>query len=179
MKNRMQHFLLLVAVAAVAAFVAGCSACKPGKAGPPGKYTIEVTLDESLKQASVPVDVVGVNAASLPRWQSYPMSEYWKPRDSMRTDADKVELNFAAGQALTKSLDIKDPKWEQWKKKGVTHVLILAYLPGAHVDKEGAQDSRRQILPLDVCHWPDDTEKLTVLVKRSGIDPITPPRAGK
>jgi hypothetical protein len=179
MKNRMQRFFLLFAVAVVAAFVAGCSSCKPGKTGPPGKYTIEVTLDDSLKQASVPVDVVGVNAASLPRWQSYPMSEYWKPRDSMRTDADKVELNFAAGQALTRSVDIKDPKWEQWKKKGVTHVLILAYLPGAHVDKEGAQDSRRQILPLDVCHWPDGTEKLTVLVKRSGIDPITPPRAGK
>ena len=179
MKNRMQRFLLLVAVTSIAAVVAGCSACKPGKPGPAGKYTIEVTVDDSLKQASFPVDIVGVNAASLPRWQSYLMSEYWKPRDPMRADADKVELNFAAGGPLTRTLDIKDPKWDQWKKKGVTHVLILAYLPGGYVDKEGVQDSRRQILPLDVCHWPDDTEKLSLLVKRSGIDPITPPRAGK
>jgi hypothetical protein len=179
MKNqfKLQCFVFFFVTALLAAFVSGCSSCKPGKAGPAGKYTIEVNLDESLKAASVLVHLVGINAGSLPRWQSYSMTKYWDAKDPMRTDADKVELSFASGQSVTQSMDIKHPKWDQWKTKGVTHVLVLADLPGAHIDKEGAQDARRQILALDVCTWPKGTEKLNVLVKRSGIDIITPPRA--
>lgn len=174
MKNR--HFLPFIAITAVTVFLTGCGSCKPGKVGPPGKYTIDVTRDESLKQASVPVDLVGINAASLPRWQAYSMSDYWKPRDTMRAAADKVELNFAPGEALTKTMDINHPKWEQWKNKSVTHVLVLANLPGAYADKEGNQDPRRQIVPLDVCAWRKGTAKIPLLINRSGIDNLTPGR---
>jgi hypothetical protein len=179
MKNCVQRFFLFSAVTSLAIAISGCSACKPGKTGPPGKYNIQVSLDESLKQASVPVDLVGVNLGSLSRYQTYSMTDYWKPRDLLRTDADKVEFVFGGGQPLTRTLDTKNPKWDQWKRKGVTHVFVLAYPPGGHPDKEGAQDARRQVLPLDMCAWEEDTETLSVVVKRSGIDILTPPRAGK
>src|SRR5215831_7770041 len=91
--------LLLVGLATV---LTGCGSCKPGKPGPIGRYTIEVTLADSLKTGSVLVDLVGVNPASLPRWEGYDMGNYWREGDAMRNDADKKTLNFVSGDSLAK-----------------------------------------------------------------------------
>ena len=171
-----RRFLLLTAAALLCAFVSGCGSCKPGKPGPIGRYDVVAQLDDSLKQASVLVDLVGVNAANLPRWENYSMKKYWEDNDPMRKDADKKTLNFVSGQSLSQTLEAKDPKWDQWKSKGATHILVLADLPGTHVDKPGSQDARRLVLPLDECHWAKKTSKLSVLVKRSGMDVLTPLR---
>ncbi len=177
MKNRtLKPFLAGLFSLLLAAAFTGCDSCKPGKPGPIGKYSLDVGLDESLKSSSVIVDLVGVNGSNLPRWEAYDMSKYWKENDAMRRDADKVVLNFVSGQSLSQSLPVTDPKWEQWKAKGVTHVLVLADLPGQQASKVGNQDARRQILPLDKCNWPSGTKKLTVLVQRSGIVAVTPSR---
>ncbi len=180
MKNRViKLFAAGVFSLFLAAVLSGCSTCKPGKPGPMGQYTIEVTLDDSLKTSSVIVDLVGVNPSSLPRWEAYDMGKYWKEGDVMRRDADKVVLNFVSGQTLAKSMPNTDPQWEKWKAKGVTHVMVLADLPGTQVSRPGAQDARRQILPLDECSWPSKTTTLKVLVQRSGIVVLTPTRAVK
>ncbi len=180
MKNRV---IKLFAVAVFSLFLAvvlsGCSSCKPGTAGPIGKYAINVTLDDSLKSSSVIVDLVGVNPSSLPRWEAYDMGKYWKEGDPMRRDADKVVLNFVSGQTLTKSMAVTDAQWEKWKNTGVTHVMVLADLPGSQASRPGAQDARRQILPLDECSWPSKTTELKLLVQRSGIVVLTPTRAVK
>jgi hypothetical protein len=177
MKNRAFRLLFtgLFSVILAGAFT-GCESCKPGKPGPIGKYGVDVALDESLKASSVIVDLVGVNGSNLPRWEGYDMSKYWKENDPMRRDADKVVLNFVSGQSLKQSIAITDPKWDQWKAKGVTHVLVLADLPGQQASKSGNQDARRQILPLDKCNWPSGTKSLSVLVQRSGIVAVTPSR---
>lgn len=159
------------------AFLAGCSSCKPGKPGPIGKYTISVSLDESLKSSSVLVDLVGVNPSGLPRWEAYDMGKYWREGDPMRHDADKVVLNFVSGQTLTNSLSSTNSTWERWKSQGVTHVLVLADINVRGESRPGNQDARRQILPLDQCQWPAKTKVLNVLVQRSGIKVLTPPRA--
>jgi hypothetical protein len=180
MNNRLIRPLMGVGMLLLAAVVfAGCSSCKPGKAGPVGRYTIEVALDESLKTGSVIVDLVGVNPASLSRYEAYDMGKYWKEGDPLRRDADKVVLNFVSGQSLVNSLPTADAQWDKWKTKGVTHVLVLADLPGAQVSRPGAQDARRMVLPLDECSWPDNTKALKVLVQRSGIGVLTPMRASK
>lgn len=162
--------------ALLAAMLAGCGTCKPGKPGPIGRYTIEVVLDESLKTRSVIVDLVGVNPSSLPRWEAYDMGKYWKEDDAMRRDADKVVLNFVSGQSLSNSLPMTSPQWDKWKNEGVTHVLVLADLPGTLVSLPGSQDARRLILPLDECSWPSNTKTLKVLAQRSGMVVQTPMR---
>jgi len=159
--------------------LAGCETCKPGKPGPIGRYNIEVNLDESLKTSSVIVDLVGVNASSLPRWEAYDMAKYWKEGDAMRRDGDKVVLNFVSGQALTNKLASTDAQWDKWKGKGVTHLMVLADLPGAPASRPGTQDARRQILALDQCNWPAKTTGLKVLVQRSGMVVLTPTRGIK
>ena len=163
----------------VTGLLAGCETCKPGKPGPIGRYNIEVNLDESLKTSSVIVDLVGVNPSSLPRWEAYDMAKYWKEGDAMRRDADKVVLNFVSGHALTNKLASTDPQWDKWKSKGVTHVMVLADLPGAPVSRPGTQDARRQMLALDQCNWPSKTTDLKVLVQRSGMVVLTPMRGVK
>src|SRR5258708_502847 len=147
MKNRViKLFTVAVFSLFLAVVFSGCSSCKPGTPGPIGKYAINVTLDESLKSSSVIVDLVGVNPASLPRWEAYDMAKYWKEGDVMRRDADKMVLNFVSGQSLTNSLPMADGQWDKWNGKGVTHLLVLADLPGAQVSKPGNQDARRLIL---------------------------------
>jgi len=163
----------------LAAIFAGCETCKPGQLGVSQKYAVEVSLDASLKSSSVIVDLVGVNLANLPRWEAYDMGKYWKDGDAMRRDADKLVLNFVSGQALTMSVPLADPQWDKWKARGVTHVLVLADLPGAQTGKQGNQDARRQILSICKCSWPDGTKDLKVLVQRSGIVVLTPARAAK
>jgi hypothetical protein len=83
-------FIVLSAVV-----LAGCATCKPGKPGKVGQYAIEVSLDESLKTSSVIVDLIGVNPSSLPRWEAYDMTKYWREGDAMRRDADKRNAKLA------------------------------------------------------------------------------------
>ena len=163
----------------LATMLAGCGSCKPGKPGPIGRYAIEVDLDQSLKTGSVLVDLVGANPSTLPRWEAYDMGKYWKQGDPMRRDANKVVLNFVSGQALSNSVAKTDPQWDKWKAEGVTHVLVLADLPGAQTSRPGNQDARRQILPLDQCNWVDNPKTLKVLVQRSGIVVLTAARTVK
>jgi len=180
MKKRVMKPLMGAGICLLLASVlVGCETCKPGKAGPIGRYNVEVNLDESLKTSSVIVDLVGVNPSSLPRWEAYDMAKYWHEGDAMRRDGDKVVLNFVSGQALTNKLASTDPQWDKWKSKGVTHLMVLADLPGAPASKPGTQDARRQILPLDQCNWPSKTTGLRVLVQRSGMVVLTPMRGVK
>jgi hypothetical protein len=165
---------------ACAVLLAGCSSCKPGKPGPIGKYNVEIVLDDSLKSSSVVVDLVGVGVGNLSRWQSYDMSQYWSPRDPLRTDAQKVTMNFISGKSLTNSLSITNAVWDKWKARGATHLVVLADLPSVGLrSQQGNEDARRLVLPLDECSWPNKTKTLSVLVQRSGIVTVTPMRYSK
>ena len=107
------------------------------------------------------------------------MGKYWKEGDAMRRDADKAVLNFVSGQSLAMSVPVTDAQWAKWNSKGVTHLLVLADLPGTHTAQPGNQDARRQMLSRCKCAWPDGTKNLKILVQRSGIVVLTPPRAAK
>ena len=177
MKNRLVTRLVAGGVlVTLMTVLSGCSSCKPGNPGTIGKYTIDVSLDESLKSSSVLVDLVGVNPSGLQRWEGYDMGKYWREGDPMRHDADKVVLNFVSGQALTNSLSSTNAIWDRWKSQGVTHVLVLADISVRGESRPGNQDARRQILSLGECQWPKKTKVLNVLVQRSGVKVLTPAR---
>ena len=154
---------------AVCALLSGCASCKPGKPGPLGKYQIDVNLDPSLKDASVAVDIVGVTPLIAPRWDNYSMKQYWQPQDEMREGADKITFTLG-NNVMNHSISANDPKWNDWLKRGVTKVVVLADLPGALDEKVGSLDARRQMLSLDKCDWADGTTNLTIDVKRSGLE---------
>src|SRR5262245_4836949 len=115
-----------LALLPIAFSLSGCMSCRPGKPGPIGKYEVEVRVDDSLKQGSVLVDLVGANAGSLPRWEDYSMSKYWQHSDSMRQSAEKIVFDFSSGKPTTQTLAVTNGVWNTWKAKGVSHLLILA-----------------------------------------------------
>ena len=172
--------LALILALAVAGAGTGCfQTCKPGKPGKPTKYNIQVNLDPALKDSSMEVHLVGVNAGNLQTYMNYSMTDYWKKKkDDLREGGDKRVLSFLDGTTLSQTLTNSDPIWTGWLKKGVTHVMVFSNLPGAPADKPGAQDPRRQVLNLSQCKWVKKTKTLTVDVKRSGIEIRTPIRPG-
>jgi hypothetical protein len=175
MKNLMKPLVAAGCLALLAAAATGCKCTPPG---PARAYAIEVSLADDLKSSSVIVDLVGINKANLPRWESYPMGDYWKQNDPMRQDAVKngtaKVLNFVSGQTNALTLPMKDPLWDKWKSLGVTHVMVLADLPHPPSGSApGDQDPRRHTLPLGKCVWRSGTSTLKVLVQRSGITVLT------
>src|SRR6266852_6006916 len=102
-------FASIALISILAVCLSGCASCKPNEPGKPQAYEVKVNLDSSLLQKSVLVDVVGVNAVSLPRWENYSMSDYFgKAGDAMRNDADKVTLSFVSGNSPTNGLARSD-----------------------------------------------------------------------
>ena len=174
------RILPLVLVLIVWGLGSGCfQTCKPGKPGKPTRYNIQVTLDPALKDSSMEVHLVGVNAGNLQTYMNYNMTDYWKKKnDDLREGGDKRVLSFLDGTTLSQSLTNTDPIWTGWLKKGVTHVMVFSNLPGSPENKPGAQDPRRQVLNLSPCKWVKKTKTLTVEVKRSGIEIRTPIRPG-
>jgi len=66
---------------------------------------------------------------------------------------------------------------DRWKGQGVTHVLVLADLPGSQtsVGKRRTRGGRSCIWIN--ANWAAKTKVLKMQVQRSGIKVLTPPRA--
>ena len=172
----MRRLAAVAALALVAATVSGC-VCKPVSRGEIARFAITINLDESLKDSSMVVDLVGVNTNGLRRLEDYSMTQYWKDGDPMRKDADKVTFSFLDGKKMTETLPKTHTNWPAWEAKGVTHIVVLSNLPGTHPDKPGRQDARRATLWLNKCKWASGTTGLTVRIRRSGPK-ISPSRPG-
>jgi hypothetical protein len=138
---------------------------------------IEVEYENSILQSdsapAIEVHVVGVNEANLQKFQNYFLDDYFDPGkpDSLRADVlswggDKV-LEFGPNDKQPKMIAGNDPVWDNWKKTGATHLLVLQNYPRTIQDHPLARaDPRYLDLPLDQNRWIGDT--LLIRVSRSG-----------
>jgi hypothetical protein len=137
-------------------------------------FNVKVTLDPALAGSSLQVDLIGANPISdLPKYESYSVSDYWKPGDSLRHDATKAVLAFGQGRPMTQTLSSTDPIWKKWIATGAMHLVVLVDLPGIPADRAGNADPRRLILPLDGAQWKSKTDSLEILVQESGARLMT------
>lgn len=170
---------LLLPALVLVGVLAGC--------GTPRPKNYDVYLSAAVN-ASVTVDVIGVNPAEAAQWSGYSMTKYWQQGDAFRASATKrtytVRINPGQAQEV---LILKDAKkdantaayWKQWKEAGATQLFILADLPGAPEDKTGDADPRRLILPLTPDRWPNADAPLRVLVQSNALvlsTPMLPPK---
>ncbi len=153
---------------------AGCSGM--------GRYNVIVRRDSKLGNATVTVDLVGVNQSEHDQYYQYSMRKYWSPGDWKRQDADKHVIAFEQRSGSREVFSKTHAKWQEWKKKRATYMFVLADLSGIVEDQPGDADPRRQIVPLDKSRWkwkywflpvmPD----IEILIKPSGITLVTPPK---
>jgi hypothetical protein len=166
--SRSCHVFVALA-AALGLFLAGCES-KPT----PKVFSVKVTLDKALEGSSLQVDLIGANELSdLPKLQNYSVSEYWKPGNAMRRNADKVVFEFGQGKPIMQVFAATDPAWTRWKNAGAMYIVVMVDLPQLADDMAGNADPRRLIVPLDTRKWPKDASTVELLVQESGVRLLT------
>jgi hypothetical protein len=164
--------------------VVGCGTCQPGMKA--FDVRVEPRLASRPDQPtpnSVEVNLVGVNQRDYARWSSYPVNQYWNPNDPLRREAQSTGrahvMVLSADDAKPKVLARSDPIWSKWRAEGATHLLVLAFLPGARPGSgRSGGDPQRLIFPLDNCRW-KGTDTLDVAVEPSGLTTRSTPQPEK
>ncbi len=181
--NRHTSRVLVAAASLWLLALAGCG-CKPG----PDRHPVVVALGEGFQdQPVIVVNIVAQNRTDSPQWENYSMSRYWDPGDRMRESADKYVMNFGPGKPLTQRFSPKEsPKdwerlWARWEARGATKLFILASLAddpaNPFEEKQGSQDPRRRVLPLDRCKWSKKQQTIRCVLTPASIVVTTPPKS--
>ena len=168
--------LALIPLAVLALFVgSGCAT----SAGKPRSFEVRVTVDKSLEFTSLQVDLIGANTlADLPKWTTYSVTSYWQPDNPQRRDANKITHQFGHGLPASVVLGREDPRWQEWLRSGVAHLVVMADLPGVATDQPGNADPRRLIIPLDRKLWSYGAP-LEIVIQEGGIKLLTKQKPGK
>ncbi|KPK76837.1 MAG: hypothetical protein AMJ79_05255 [Phycisphaerae bacterium SM23_30] len=144
------------------------------------RFNVVVTADQSISDRTVEIDLVGVNRYDLQRWNSMELSKYWTRGNPERENASKYTIKFGVSeqgeplpseQILKKNHDI----WKEWRDNRVTHLFVLAHLPGLHEDRPGSADNRRVSVPLEKECWGWFAGKIEIKVNYSNVNCITLP----
>ena len=170
--------LIATAAAAIAFCFAGCETVSKAKnmiaSSKPAAQNIKITIDKTLENTSIQIDLVGANPVSdLSKWETYSVTEYWQPGNATRRDADRATLDFGRGKPSTQVFSKKDSRWKRWLDTGAARLVILADLPG--VAAGGTNDQRRLIIPIDAKSWQKSGgDPIEILVQESGLRLLTP-----
>jgi hypothetical protein len=167
----LKQALAILAVFLIPLATVGCCDKKPVK------YNVTVSLDEemrtSLSDRKIEVHLVGISEKQHERWQSYSMTKYWQPGDTLPNSLPTFKMMFDPANSTPQTLSIKDKMWDTWLNNGANRLYVLALLPGMIADAEGDKDPRRQILPLACYRWIKRDRKIHVLIQRSGLNTIS------
>lgn len=135
-----------------------------------GPMSVTVSVDPSLQDRTVYVDLIALNESSGKVLAAKSMTEYWDPRDTTRTKSLSVyPIQFTKENPGPHTLSEDDPIWETWGE--FTELYVLAQLPVSVTDQPGDLDPRRLILPLDRCRW--DGETIEIVVKEGLVTHTT------
>jgi hypothetical protein len=167
MKNKKSKLLALLSVLPVLMFVSACSAPRTFE-----KYNYDIRVDSVFKGSSIEVDLVGVNASELPRFESMSVTEYWQPGNSIRNSTIPPKMRFRFPSNKKIALSKNDPIWEKWRGRDVKYIIFIADLPGIMSDRHGSVDSRRLILPVDWRQWENKIEEDGEIVIELGANGI-------
>jgi hypothetical protein len=146
----------------------------------PIKYNITVDVDEEMRKdlaaanRKLEVHLVGINENQHQRWNTYSMTKYWQPGDTLPNSLPTKKMMFDPANPAPQKLSIDDPIWNKWLKEGgANRVYVLALLPGMVSDAEGDKDPRRQILPLPCYRWLKQDKKIDVRVQKTGVTTLS------
>jgi hypothetical protein len=140
-------------------------------------YDLRLTLKDNPKETPFYVNVMPATANDLPSLATFDIE-----REAKHGDIPGLppSLRFRFPGRSEQVYSAANPKWQYWTATGVRYLVLFADLPGVfHGSKPGAQDPRRQIIPLDENYWPPGTKEIEVEILASRIHVVTPPRPGQ
>jgi len=133
-------------------------------------FQVPVTLADNLRNASVQVQIIGIDDLAVPKWSSINMTDYWAPGSPMMPDRQKIKiLDFDPGKVQTLTLSKNDPVWRTWSDREITHLVVLANIPGAFPSREGNADARRLIIDLRHAWYESGPSSYAFTVSAQGI----------
>ncbi|MHC4474352.1 MAG: hypothetical protein ACYTEL_01820 [Planctomycetota bacterium] len=148
-------------------------------AGGCGGRLVNVKATQDICRKSVEVHLVGVNRFEKDRWETTPMSEYWRPDNQLRNSAKEYTYVMKFGQGpCEKKLEKKDPIRSVWKSRKAEYLFLLADLPGIFKDLPGDADARRLRIPApDSECWSIKQTKIDIMIETSNIVSLTLPKS--
>jgi len=157
----------------LAAVVAALFSLGLGGCGGAVRHDINVTRDESLKDMSVQVDLVGIsNPTVKDSVMTCDINKYWAADGNLRSTNAHHSMAFVGGGPSTQSFTRSDPIWEKWGSPN--SIVVIAFIPGVTGDK--GVDRRRIEIPLESGYWKERT--LDVRVDSQGVKVLTPSKGG-
>jgi len=161
------------AMSVVAMAVAAVFSLSLGGCGGAVKYDITVTRDESIKDMSVQVDLIGVNNPSTRETVAgYDVNKYWAADGALRKVNVYHSMQFVSGGPSVQTFSASNEMWNTWQEP--KWVVVIALIPG--VGGEKGADPRRKVLTLDSKEWKE--RKLDIRVDSTGVRVLTPGKSG-
>ncbi|MCM8533931.1 MAG: hypothetical protein NE330_22405 [Lentisphaeraceae bacterium] len=114
-------------------------------------YDVEISTSAGLRGSSVEVNIIGVNSIDRQYWESLKVDEYFG--SELQKSGDNIVMKFSQKEPAIQNLSDDALIWEKWAAKGVTHLYIVASIPGVISSETGSRDPRMVALPLDACRW--------------------------
>ncbi len=132
-------FRSLILAALGAGLASGCGTVKPRA------YGLHI---EPATSSSVAVDIVAVSDDKYNDIMAYDVNNYWRPNDGFRATADKIPVQISGHRATPQDLSLTDSHWAEWFGSGVTHLVVIADIPGEGFEGLGRLDPRRASIDL-------------------------------
>lgn len=152
------------------------------------RHPVTVSLGPAFQQHPplIEVHIFAANAQESHEWETVPMSEYWGRNrlERSRHESDRVTFTFGPNkpQSQVFSPEIKPQEWNElwskWEKQNATNLFIMASLPSdpnqPFPDKNGSEDARRLVIPIDKCKWENKEQAFDVVLTPGKVELRTP-----
>ncbi|MEE2973142.1 MAG: hypothetical protein VX672_08450 [Planctomycetota bacterium] len=162
----------------------------------PSPYNGDVTITASKDfqepsglMPTIQIDVIGASQLEVQRWKGYPVTDYWQVDDVLRKTVAKQSFVMTTDQLGPFVVGRWTEPYDDWKKSGVTSLILIADLPGAWqkrpADAKGepppgvrwydpADDPRKLIIPWVQEAYGLFTNDVDVALQPSGFALKTP-----
>ena len=155
-------------LAATITSAVGCSSSWP--------KDMNVRLDTGAQDPggvpSVAVHLIGVRKGEVANYKKMSVSEYWSPGGPSRQAVPARKELFLGPGATSATVSRNDPIWKEWNPKTRPYLVVLADLRVG--EREGTNDPRRLVLPLDNNRWPAGLKVIKLVVRRDAVQLETP-----
>lgn len=153
------------------------------------RHPVTVSLGPGFQELPHPplieVHIFAANAQESHEWETVSMTEYWGRNrlERSRHEGDRVTFIFGADKPRSQVFSAQqmpqwNDLWSKWEKQNAVNLFIMASLPSdpnqPFPDKNGSEDARRLVIPIDKCKWENKEQSFEVVLTPGKVELRTP-----